>query len=86
MGFGLDHEVKQALRKLAALKPEYRGKYSLPVAFTYANAREKKDPYVPVNVLPSNRMSGRTLLSEWVIPIVVSKPISTSREVWGYYK
>ena len=85
VGFGLDEAVKQALRKLAKLSPDYKGRYCLPVAYTYTNRVEKEVTHFPVNVLPDERLGRRTLLAEVVVPVEVSKPVGTSREVWGYY-
>ncbi|MVM37743.1 hypothetical protein GO730_09245 [Spirosoma sp. HMF3257] len=71
---------------LATVDPAFNGKYALPVAFTYTNTKEKSGPHVPINRLPDDRLDGRQLLEEVVVPYVVSTPITTSREVWGYYK
>ena len=86
IGFGFDHVVRQALGKLPRLKPGLSGRYALPVAFTYTNTQDKESRYVPINKLPADRLEGRTVLEEFVVPIVVSKPSVTGREVWGYYK
>lgn len=85
-GFGFEQQVQNALKRLAKMKPDYAGKYALPVAFTYTNSAEKGVTHTPVNVLPPDRLGGRTLLDEYVVPVVVSKIIADSREVWGYYK
>jgi hypothetical protein len=85
VGFGLDDAVKQGLRKITKLKPDYKGTYCLPVAFTYTNTVDKHGPYTPLNVLPTERMQNRTLLTEVVIPVQIAKPVATTREVWGYY-
>lgn len=85
VGFGFDETVKQALRKITRLKPDYKGSYCLPVAFTYTNTVDKQGTYAPLNVLPAERMQNRTLLTEVVIPIQIAKPVATTREVWGYY-
>lgn len=86
VGYGLDQEVKRTLKKLPKLRPEYAGKYVLPVAFTVTNKAEKPEPLVPVNQLPADRLAGRTVLPEYIVPIVLSRPSAGSREVWGYYK
>lgn len=86
VGFGFAETVINALSKLPALDPAFRGKYALPVTFTYTNAREKTGPHVPVNQLPADRLGKHVLLDEFVVPIVVDKPIADSREVWGYYR
>lgn len=86
VGFGLDETVKQALRKLAKLNPDYKGLYCLPVAYSYTNRVEKKGAHLPVTVLPSERLQQRTLLAELVVPIQVAQPISPTHEVWGYYR
>lgn len=86
IGFGFDQIVKQTLGKFPKVKPEYVGKYVLPVAFTYTNRQDKETSYVPVNKLSDDRFEGRTVLEEFTVPVIVSKPSVTSREVWGYYK
>lgn len=85
-GFGFTGEVKQALEKLPRLGPGLAGTYALPVAFTFTNSEEKAGTHWPVNQLADNYLNGRTLLDEFVVPIVVAKPVVNSREVWGYYK
>lgn len=85
-GMGFVDVVRAGLEKLPILNPTFAGTYALPVAFTYTNQKESKQPHVPVNRLPDDRLTGRTLLDEFVVPVVVSKPILTSREVWGYFK
>ncbi|WP_185716117.1 energy transducer TonB [Larkinella knui] len=89
VGFGFDYAVKQALKKLPVLSPEYAGKYALPVAFTFTNPSKNKTVQVPVNRLPADRLAERIELEE----ITVSVPVGESftqrpegREVWGYYK
>ncbi|WP_338876246.1 hypothetical protein WBJ53_11395 [Spirosoma sp. SC4-14] len=84
-GFGFAQEVQKALEKLPNLDPTYRGSYVLPVTFTYTNKKEQSGAHVPVNQLPEERMKGRMLLDEFTVPWVVTKPITTTREVWGYY-
>ncbi|GAB4017227.1 hypothetical protein GCM10028808_48150 [Spirosoma migulaei] len=86
VGFGFTSEVIKALEMLATVDPAFNGKYALPVAFTYANTKEKSGAHVPINRLPDDRLGGRQLLEEVVVPYVVTTPITTSREVWGYYK
>ncbi len=86
IGFGFDQAVKLVLSKLANVRPTHVGKYALPVSFTYTNTQDKEGTYVPINTLPSERFNGRTVLEEIVVPVVVSKSVTTSREVWGYYK
>lgn len=86
IGFGSDQVVMQALTRLSKVKPEFVGKYALPVTFTYTNTQHKEAIYVPINKLSTDRFEGRTVLEEFMVPIVVSKPSITSREVWGYYR
>lgn len=86
IGFDFDQTVKQALTKLASVKPAFAGRYILPVAFTYTNTIDKEPAHVPINTLAPERFDGRTVLQEIVVPVVVSKPVIESREVWGYYK
>jgi hypothetical protein len=85
-GYGFDIQVKQALKKLPILSPEYEGKYVLPVAFTFS--AEKQPAYVPVNKLPPDRMENRIELDEITVSASLDKsaPGVESREVWGYYK
>lgn len=85
-GFGFEMVVRNALEKLPALSPALRGKYALPVAFIYANSEEKTGDHSPVNRLADDRLEGRTLLEEFIVKAIVTKPVLTSREVWGYYK
>ncbi len=85
-GFGFTSEVSQALEKLPRLGPGLAGTYALPVAFTYTNATDKAGTHWPVNRLADQYLNGRTLLDEFVVPIVVSKPVTGNREVWGYYR
>jgi len=85
-GMGFTDVVRAGLEKMPLLNPSFAGTYALPVAFTYTNRKESKQPHVPVNRLPDDRLAGRTLLGEFVVPIVVTKPVLTSREVWGYFK
>lgn len=85
-GMGFAKAVRAGLEKLPVLNPALAGTYALPVAFTYTNQKESNHSHVPVNRLPDDRLTGRTLLDELVVPIVVAKPILTSREVWGYFK
>ena len=86
IGFGFDVTVTQALEKYVRLKPDFAGHYALPVAFTLTNRKEKSGPYIPRNTLPSDKFGNRIVLEEFVVPIVLSKPVATTREVWGYYK
>lgn len=85
VGYGLDETVKQALRKFPKLNSDYSGRYCLPVAYSYTNRLEKKDTYLPVTVLSSERLEQRTLLTELVVPVQVAQPVSPAHEVWGYY-
>ena len=85
-GFGFSGEVSQALQKLPRVDTTFSGHYALPVAFTYTNANEKTGAHRPVNRLADEYLNGRTLLDEFIVPIVVSKPVISSREVWGYYR
>ncbi len=85
-GMGFAEAVRAGLEKIPTLNPTFAGTYALPVAFTYTNQKESRQPHIPVNRLPDDRLAGRTLLGEFVVPIVVTKPILTSREVWGYFK
>ena len=87
-GFGFTSEVRQALEKLPRLGPGLAGTFALPVTFTYTNTTEKAGTktHWPVNRLADDYLGNRTLLDEFVVPIVVSKPTVSSREVWGYYK
>lgn len=84
-GFGFAQEVQKALEKMPNLAPTYQGSYVLPVAFTYTNKKEQSGTHEPINRLPEERMKGRVLLDELTIPWVVTKPVTTSREIWGYY-
>ncbi|GAB3749267.1 hypothetical protein [Spirosoma pomorum] len=81
--FGFDQSVQQALRKLTQVKPAYKGKYVLPVSFTYTNRLETSGTHVPINTLASKAFEGRTLLDELVVPVTVTKPVDMVREVWG---
>lgn len=85
VGFELNKTVEQALRKLPKLDPNYKGRYCLPVAYSYTNSIDKKGAHLPVNVLPTERLQQRTLLTELVVPIQVTQQISPVHEVWGYY-
>ncbi|PRY39929.1 hypothetical protein CLV58_10722 [Spirosoma oryzae] len=85
-GMGFAEAVRAGLEKIPTLNPTFAGTYALPVAFTYTNQKESRQPHIPVNRLPDDRLAGRTLLGEFVVPVVVTKPILTSREVWGYFK
>jgi hypothetical protein len=86
IGMGFIEAVRNGLLKLPAQNPAFAGTYVLPVAFTYTNQTEKGQVHAPINRLPNDRFAGRTLLEEFTVPIVVTKPIQTSREVWGYFK
>ncbi|GAB3807542.1 hypothetical protein GCM10028819_44610 [Spirosoma humi] len=86
IGFDFDKTVKQVLLNLASVKPAFAGSYILPVAFTYTNTKDEEPAHVPINTLAPERFDGRTVLQEIVVPVVVSKPVIESREVWGYYK
>ncbi|GAB3957096.1 hypothetical protein GCM10028805_48870 [Spirosoma harenae] len=86
VGLGFIESVKNGLEKIPALDPTLSGKYAIPIAFTYTNTKESTETHTPINRLPENRLDGRTMLDEVIVPIVVKKPVTTSREVWGYYK
>ncbi len=86
VGFGFVQEVRKALETLSAVNPSFSGRYALPIAFTYANSKEKAGAHIPINRLPDDRLDGRTLLQEVVVPYVITQPLTSSREVWGYYK
>ncbi|MBN8826165.1 MULTISPECIES: energy transducer TonB [unclassified Spirosoma] len=85
-GFRFDLVVRNALEKMPPVNPELQGKYVLPVAFILTNTKESNEPHIPVNQLPSDRMSGKTVLDEFAVKTSISKPGIASREVWGYYK
>jgi hypothetical protein len=85
-GFGFTSEVRQALEKIPRLGPGLAGTYALPVTFTYTNSTEKTGTHRPVNRLADEYLNDRTLLDEFVVPIMVLKPVIGSREVWGFYK
>lgn len=84
IGMGFVEAVRNGLEKMPDLGPSFAGVYALPVAFTYTN-RNESETHTPVNRLPADRLAGRTLLDEFVVPVVVNKPVQTSREVWGYF-
>ena len=86
IGMGFIESVRNGLEKLSDLDPAFSGTYALPIAFTFANRKEKAGAHIPINRLPENRLTGRILLEEFVVPMVVIKPITASRETWGYYK
>ncbi|MCK8495132.1 TonB family protein [Spirosoma sp. RP8] len=86
VGFGFDQAVTRAFEKLSKVKSDYAGNYVLPVTFTYTNRSVSSTNNVPINTLPADRLEGRTVLPELVVPVVISKTGLTSREVWGYYK
>ncbi|WP_421825820.1 hypothetical protein [Larkinella sp.] len=83
VGYGFGQEVTNALSKLPKTKPEYAGRYALPVTFTYTTASDK---FVPVNTLSADLLKGRTVLSEFVVNQKMGKDGAKNREVWGYYK
>lgn len=85
VGFGLDKTVTQALRKLSRLSSDYKGRYCLPVAYSYINRVEKKGAHLPIMILPGERLQQRMLLAELVVPVQIAKPASSVHEVWGYY-
>ncbi|QJW90940.1 hypothetical protein HNV11_16930 [Spirosoma taeanense] len=85
-GYRFDLIVKKALQKISPVDPALNGKYILPVAFTYTNTNEDGESYIPVNRLSGDRLSGRQVLEEYIVPAVVARPSVTAREVWGYYK
>lgn len=82
-GFGFEQEVKQALKRLPILKPDFAGTYALPIAFVFASQAGTQEP---VNILPTERLGERIVLEEIKIPFSVSKAVASSREIWGYYK
>lgn len=86
VGYNFDLSVLQGMKKYVQLRPEYAGRYVLPVAFTFANQKDRGKVYQPINKLDESRLEGRTLLDELIVSIEVKKPISMAREVWGYYK
>lgn len=85
-GAGFIESVKSGLENLTKVNPAFSGKYALPITFTYTNSKENTGIHKPVNRLPANRLEDRTVLEEFPVSIVVSKPVLSSREVWGYYK
>ncbi|WP_185731295.1 TonB family protein [Larkinella rosea] len=88
-GYGFDQEVKQGLKKLPPLNPEYAGSYLLPIAFTYTKSYGTPVTFVPINKLPADRVKDLVELEEITIPLTVayrSFPEVDGREVWGYYK
>ena len=85
-GAGFVESVRSGLENLMNINPAFSGKYALPITFTYTNSKENIGTHKPVNRLPENRLEGRTVLEEFPVSIVVSKPVISSREVWGYYK
>ncbi len=84
-GYGFDEEVKNNLKKLIGINSVYVGHYVLPVAFTLTNLKGTANLYVPTNTLSADRLDGRTMLNEIVVPAGVST-FATRHEVWGYYK
>ncbi|QJD79161.1 energy transducer TonB [Spirosoma rhododendri] len=86
VGTGFVETVRNGLKKLPTLDPALAGSYVLPVAFTYTNKNENGTTHAPINRLPNDRLAGRLMLEEFSVPIVVTKPVQTSREVWGYFK
>lgn len=85
VGMGFVESVRNGLEKMPVLAPSFTGSYVLPVSFTFTNSLEHAGAHVPSNRLPTERLGGRKLLEEFVVPVVVSKPPVVSREVWGYY-
>ena len=85
-GFSFTDEVKKSLETMSAVSPALRGHYALPVTFTYTNSKEHSGLHAPVNQLPDDRLGNRILLKEVLVPYVTSSYVTTSREVWGYYK
>ncbi|RYZ83475.1 MAG: hypothetical protein EOP04_19895 [Proteobacteria bacterium] len=61
VGYGFGPEVINALRKLTKTKPEYAGRYVLPVAFMYTTARDKQSKFVPVNTLSAELLEENDL-------------------------
>ncbi|WP_338868106.1 hypothetical protein WBJ53_16645 [Spirosoma sp. SC4-14] len=82
---GFVEAVRNGLEKMPALNPSFSGTYVLPVSFTFTNSKEHTGAHWTTSQLPTEHLAGRKLLEEFVIPIVVSKPLVVSREVWGYY-
>ncbi|GAB3957094.1 hypothetical protein GCM10028805_48860 [Spirosoma harenae] len=85
-GFRFDVSVRNALEKMPVLSSTYKGRYALPVAFTFTNTKESTEPHIPINRLADERLDGRTMLEELTVPITVTKPVTDSKEVWGYFK
>ncbi|WP_461109913.1 hypothetical protein [Spirosoma koreense] len=86
VGFGFKEAVEKALGHLSTTKSAYRGRYALPVAFTYSYVPAKELTVMPVNTLSDERLDGRILLDEFVVHQLVQRDRASSREVWGYYK
>jgi len=85
--FGFASIVKQAIRKLPVLNPNYAGSYVLPVSFTFTNqANGNQSTYTPVNTLPADLLQARVVLNEITVRFSTSKPLVSSREVWGETK
>jgi len=86
VGFGFKEAVEKALSNLSTIKSDYKGRYALPVAFTYSYVPAKELTFMPVNTMSGERLGGRILLNEFVVNQVVQRDRASSREVWGYYK
>ncbi|UFH57606.1 hypothetical protein [Spirosoma sp. KNUC1025] len=86
VGFGFKEAVEEALSKLSTTKSAYKGRYALPVAFTYSYHPAKELTFLPVNTVSDERLGDRILLNEFVVNQVVQRDRVSSREVWGYYK
>jgi TonB family protein len=84
-GYRFDTMVKNVLEKMPSVNPACKGRYVLPIAFTFTNAKETT-PNVPVNHLPTERLGNRTLLEEFVVNSTGFKPDNGNKEVWGYFK
>lgn len=85
-GYGFEYIVKQSVKKLPILKPDFAGAYVLPVAFTLTSQTDGNQPKRPLNTLPAHRLGDRLVLEEIKIPFSLSRPIVGSHEVWGTYK
>ncbi len=85
-GFEFDQAALRVLKKLPKLNAAYVGHYALPIAFALTDGEYAKELHMPVNTLPVERLDGRTLLEEVVVPTSGANPVSPAREVWGYYK
>ena len=80
--YGFDYVVKQSVKKLPVLKPDYVGTYVLPVAFTLTNQLDGTKT-LPVGTLSTGQVGDRVMLAEIKILFSTAKPIANAREVWG---